>query len=103
MPLFPPVVFLYMTEYVADPVPTTCFLAKPISTFGFSTFTTFSESSHVLPIPLTLVPIRLALADPLSPHGFNDQFLWRVHCPQAVLLCRVRLMEQPVHVFPPFA
>jgi len=36
--------------------------------------TTFIESSHLLPIPLTLAPIRLVLAEPSSPHGFNGNF-----------------------------
>jgi hypothetical protein len=87
-----------MTGYSKDPVPATCLLAKPVSDFGFFRFTTFIESSRVLPIPLTLAPIRLALAEPSSPHGSNGNFLLRVHCPQAVVLRRVLLMEQQVRV-----
>jgi hypothetical protein len=48
--------------------------------------TTFIESSHVLPIPLTLAPIRLVLAESSSPHGFNGNVMLRVHCQQALLL-----------------
>jgi hypothetical protein len=61
--------------------------------------TTFIESSHVLPIPLTLAPIRLVLAESSSPHGFNGNVMLRVHCQQALLLLRVLPMEQQVRVF----
>ena len=91
-----------MTGNDQDPVPATCLLAKPISDFGFFPFTAFIESSRMLPLPLTLVPIRLALAEPSSPHGFDDNFMLRVHCQQAVLLLRVRLMEQPVRIVSSF-
>ena len=57
----------------------------------------------MLPIPLTLAPIRLALAEPSSPHGSNGNLMLRVHCQQALLLLRVLLMEQQVRVFPPFS
>jgi hypothetical protein len=74
-------------------------LAKPISDFGFFHLTTFIEHSHVLPIPLTLAPIRLVLAEPSFPYGSDGNFTLRVHCQQAVLLLRVLLMEQQVRIF----
>ena len=46
----------------------------------------------------TLAPICLVLAEPPSPHGSNGNFVLRVHCPQAVLLRRVLLMEQQVRI-----
>jgi hypothetical protein len=56
----------------------------------------------MLPLPLTLAPIRLVLAEPSSPHGSDGNFVLRVHCPQAVVLRRVLLMEQQVVLLPPF-
>jgi hypothetical protein len=50
------------------------------------------------PYHSTLAPIRLALAESLSPRGFNGNLMLRVHCQQAVLLRRVLLMEQQVRV-----
>ena len=92
-----------MTGYRRDPVPTTCFVSKAYQQLWLLVVTTFIESSHVLPIPLTLAPIRLVLAEPSSPHGFNGNVMLRVHCQQALLLLRVLLMEQQVRVFfPPF-
>jgi hypothetical protein len=65
--------------------------------------TTFIESSRVLPIPLTLAPIRLVLAEPSFPHGSNGNFGLRVHCQRAFYPLRVLLMEQQVLYFSPFS
>ena len=52
----------------------------------------------MLPIPLTLAPIRLVLAEPSSPRGFNGNLWLRVHCQRAFYPLRVLLMEQQVLV-----
>jgi hypothetical protein len=58
-----------MTGHAKGPVPATCSFSEAYQRLWLFTITTFIESSHVLPIPLTLAPICLVLAEPSSPHG----------------------------------
>ena len=102
MPLCPPVALLVHDRVDYKPCASHVLFSEAYQHLWLLSITTFIESSHALPIPLTLAPIRLVLAEPSSPHGFDGNFMLRVHCPQAVVLRRVRLMEQPVRLFPPF-
>src|SRR3954454_23393087 len=102
MPLYPPVAFFVHDRIALRPCTSHLPFGEAYQRLWLFFFTTFIESSRMLPIPLTLAPICLVLAEPSSPHGSGGNFLLRVHCPQAVVLRRVLLMEQQVRVFPPF-
>jgi hypothetical protein len=103
MPLCPPVALLVHDRVDYRPCASHLLFSEAYQHLWLLSITTFIESSHTLPIPLTLAPIRLVLAEPSSPRGLDGNFMLRVHCPQAVLLRRVLLMEQQVRPVSPFS
>jgi hypothetical protein len=84
MPLCPPVALFVHDRVDYKPCASHLLFSEAYQHLWLLSITTFIESSHGLPLPLTLAPIRLVLAEPSSPHGFNGNFMLRVHCQQAV-------------------
>jgi hypothetical protein len=80
MPLCPPVAWSVHDRVDYKPCTRHLLFSEAYQQLWLFSITTFIESSHVLPLPLTLAPIRLVLAEPLSPHGFNGNVMLRVHC-----------------------
>jgi hypothetical protein len=84
MPLFPPVALFVHDRVKERPCTSHLPFGEAYQRLWLFMVTTFIERSPMLPIPLTLAPIRLALAEPSAPHGFDGNFMLRVHCPQAL-------------------